>query len=82
VSSTVEAAGKQDFAGKRVAQHPEHVMGFVGLETIQSQNDMTLLRQELLETSLVGQTQSEQLFVALKQVGDGALGDGNMTLME
>ena len=54
----------------------------VGLETIQSQDDVTLLFEELLETGLIGKAQREQFFVALQKVGDGALGNGNATLLQ
>ena len=76
------AAGKQDFTRERVAQHPEHVMVFVGLETIQSKDDMALLLEDVLETSLVSEAQSEQLLIALQKIGDGTLGDGNSALLQ
>jgi hypothetical protein len=57
-------------------------MRFEGLETVQSQDDVTLLGDDVLETGLVGEVQSEQFFVAFEQVGDGALGDGNSALLE
>ncbi len=82
LSTTVETAGKQDLTRKCVAQQPEHIMGFERLETVESQDDVTLLLEDSLEAGLVSQTQSEQFFVALKQIGDSALGDGNMALLE
>lgn len=57
-------------------------MGLERLEAIQSQNDVTLLREDVLEASLVGEAQREQLVVALEQRGDGALSDGNLALKE
>ena len=82
LASTVEAAGKQDFTRERVAQYPKHIVSFERLEAVESQDDMTLLLEELLETGLVSQAQSEQFFVALEQVGDGALGNSNMTFLK
>jgi hypothetical protein len=81
-SSTVERAGKQDLARESVAQHPEDILGLEGLEAVQSQDDVALLLEELLEASLVGEAQSEQFFVAFEQVGDSALGDSNVALLE
>ena len=57
-------------------------MRFEGLETVQSQDDVTLLLETVLEATLVGEAQSEQFFVALKEVGDGALSNSNMSLLE
>jgi hypothetical protein len=57
-------------------------MRFEGLETVQSQDDVTLLLETVLEATLVGEAQSEQFFVALKEVGDGALSNSDMTLLE
>ncbi len=82
VPSTVERAGEQDFTREGVTQQPEHIMGFEGLEAVQSQDDVTLLSEELLEAGLISQAQREQFFIAFEQVGDGALGDGNVALLE
>lgn len=82
VSSTVERAGEQDFTRERVAQQPEHILGFEGLETVQRQNDVALLLEDVFEAGLVGEAQREQFFVAFEKVGDGALGDSNIALLE
>jgi hypothetical protein len=42
LSSALEAAGKQDFAREAIAQHPEHVLCFEGVESINSQDDVAL----------------------------------------
>jgi hypothetical protein len=39
LARTVEAAGQQDFTRERVAQHPEHILGLVGLEPVNGQDD-------------------------------------------
>ena len=82
VSCTVERASKQNFTREGVAQYPEDIMSFEGLEAVQSQDDVALLLENVLEASLVSQSESKQLFVALKKVGDGALGDGNIALLQ
>ena len=57
-------------------------MGFVGLETIESKDDMALPREDALQPALVSKAQSEQFFVALQKIGDGALGNSNRALLQ
>ncbi len=52
------------------------------MEPVNGQNNVTLLLEEVLETGLISEAQREQFFVALQQIGDGALGDSNMTLVQ
>jgi hypothetical protein len=64
-ASTVEATGKQNVAREAIAEHPQHVLMLVGLEAVDGQDDMTLLRETVFEAGLVGEAQGEQLLVAL-----------------
>ena len=57
-------------------------MVFERLKTVESQDDVTLLFEDILETGRLCQSQSEQFFVALQKIGDGARRDGKMTLLE
>ncbi len=82
LSRTVEAPSQQHFTRERVAQHPQHIMIFVRLETVDGHNDVPLLRERLLETALVSEAQREQFFVTLKKVGDGARSDGNLPVLQ
>ena len=43
---------------------------------------MALLREALLEASLVGKPKGNQLLVALQQVGNGPGSDGNLALLQ
>src|SRR4051794_12635384 len=82
MSSAVKTAGKEDFTRERVAQDPEHIVSFEGLEAVDGKDDVALQLEDVLEAGLVGQAQSEQFFVAFEKVGDGTLGDGNLALLE
>jgi hypothetical protein len=82
LAGTVEAARQQDFAGERVAHDPQHILRLEGLEPVDGQDDMALFRETVREAGLVGEAQGEQLFVAFQQRGDGARGDGDLTLAQ
>jgi hypothetical protein len=57
-------------------------MAHVRLQAIEGQQHAPLLQQAVPQTVLIGQAQGEQLFVALHEVGDGALGDVEAPLAE
>ncbi len=49
----------------------------VRLEAIEGQDDLPLRCESFLEAGMIGQTEGDQLFVALDKVGDSALRQGN-----
>ncbi len=51
-------------------------------QPINSQNDVALLLQALLEARLVGEAQGNQLFVALQEVENGPGSNGNLALLQ
>ena len=79
---TVEAASEQDLARQTIAQHPQDVLALVGLQPINSEDDVALHSKALLEAGLVGQVQGHQFFVAGQQIRDSTRGDGDPTLVE
>jgi hypothetical protein len=82
LTRTGEAAGEQHFTRECITQHPQHILGFEGLQTVDGQDDVALLREAVREPGLVSEAQREQLFVALQQIGDGAWSDGDMQVVE
>ncbi len=54
-------------------------MAHIRLEPIQRQDDLLLLRQPLLEAGLIAEREGDQLLIAVEQVGDAALSDGDAT---
>jgi hypothetical protein len=82
LACTLETASEQNLTRECVAQHPEHILRFVGLEAVQSKDDVTLTCKELLEAGLVSKAQSEQFFIALEQIDDGARSNGNVEVLE
>ncbi len=82
LASAVKTAGEQDFTREGITQDPEHILGFEGLEPINGQDDMPLLREAVPQTGLVRETQGEQFFVALQQIGDGARRDDDVEVLE
>jgi len=50
-------------------------MAHVRLQAIERQQHAPLLQQAIPQSLLIDQPQGQQLFVALHEVGDGALGD-------
>jgi hypothetical protein len=82
LASAVETAGKQHFPREAIAHDPEHVLRFEGLQSINGHNDMALLLEAVLEAVLISEAQSEEFFVALQQIGDGAGSDGDVQVLE
>jgi hypothetical protein len=72
-----QAAGQHDDAGRAVADDPQHLMANIRLHSVQRQNDPPLLGQELLQRAALHQPGGEQLVIAVEQIGDAALGDGD-----
>ena len=62
-----QAAGQQDLAGERIAQHPQHLVPHIRLQPIQGQDDLPLRRQPRGQSGAVGQAQRHQLLVAVQQ---------------
>jgi hypothetical protein len=82
LSSTVEIASEQDFARERVAQDPKNIVVPERLETVERQDDVTLLGEDILETGRLSQAQSEQFLVAFEQIGDGARSNGDVLVLQ
>jgi len=68
-----ETAGKQDLPGEAVADHPQHLVATVRLQAVEGEDDLALRGEVCVEAGMVGQTEGDQLLVALDQVRDGAL---------
>lgn len=77
LASAVKTASKQNLAREGVAQHPEHILGFEGLETVDGEDHVALLREDVFEPGLISEVEGEYLFVALEQIGDGAWRNGD-----
>ena len=70
-----ETPGEQDLPGQTVAQDPHDLVAYVGLQAVEGQQHAPLRQQAVLQPALIGQAQGEQLFIALHEVGDRALGN-------
>jgi hypothetical protein len=77
-----EAPGEQNLPGQTVAQDPHDLMAHVGLQAVEGQQHAPLRQQAVLQPALIGQAQGEQLFIALHEVGDRALGNVEPPLAE
>jgi len=71
-----EAPGQEDLAGEAVAQDPEDLVADVGLQAIDGQDDATLLAQQRSQALGVSTGRRPEFVVAVQEVGDRALGDG------
>jgi hypothetical protein len=70
-----EAACQQDLPGQTVAQHPQHLVPDVRLQTIQGEDDLALLGEPRPQAGLIGQAQRDQFFIPLELVRHAALGN-------
>jgi len=77
-----EGAGQQDFSRKHLPNHPEHLMSHIRLKPIHGQQDPSLGSQSLLQAPLIREMQRNQLLVAMHQMFDRALTDGQSSLLQ
>ncbi len=68
-----EAPGPKDLPGEAVTQDPEDLVTDVGLQSIDGQDDATLLAQQGSQPLGVGCGQRPEFVVAVQEVGDRAL---------
>jgi len=68
-----EAARHQHLSRATVAQHPQHFMPHIRLQPIECQYHLLLFFQSLLQPLRICQVQGQQLFIAVKLIGHGAL---------
>ena len=74
-----EALGQQDLTGEAITQDPEDLVTDVGLQSVDGQDDATLVAQERSQPLGVGRGQRPELVVAIPQVGDRALRNDQAT---
>ena len=72
-----ETAREQHLPGEAVADHPEHFVAAVGLEAIERQDHLALRAEERPEPLVIGQAERDQFLIAVDEVGDSALRQGN-----
>jgi len=77
-----KAAGEQDFTRKTITQDPQHILLRMGVQSVDRQDDVPLLREPLLQTGVIGQAQGNQFLVAGQQVSDGPRGDGDVLVLQ
>jgi hypothetical protein len=70
-----QAPSEEHLPGQAIAQYPDHLMAHIRLQAIQGEQHAALPEQAVAEAVLIGQPQGQQLFVALHEVRDRALGD-------
>jgi hypothetical protein len=70
-----EAPGEQHLPGQTIAQDPHDLVAHVRLQAVEGQQHASLRQQAVLQPVLIAQAQGEQLFIALHEVRDRALGD-------
>ena len=70
-----QAPRTEHLAAEALADHPQHLVPDVRLQTVDRQDHPPLMTHELVQPPVIRQRQRHQLVVAVQQVGDAALAD-------
>jgi hypothetical protein len=72
-----QAFGQEDLTGEDVADDPENLVADIGLEAVDGQDHSPGGGRDSVQPSCIGARQGEQFVIAIEEVGDGPLADGD-----
>ena len=77
-----QASSQQNLAGKTVSQDPQNLVAYVGLHAVDRENDATLFLENAIESTIIGQRNSQQFVVAIEQIRNASLGNRDFAFNE